>query len=298
MAERFCDACGRDIPDQEITEKKAGPWKQAMFCPACLTRVKAAGRRRILLAGLVLLAGLGAAVWSLDKRRGNLPPPHTPAASLAGPQIPVVSEEPDPRASLEALRAEMTRRLDELAMHPGQGPSEEVQTLAASIDAIHRTLEEMEMRLARIESNTNAPAGPSAGTPPQEEPRTQADPEVEEIRKRLKDLAPRARLAALTDAAALPSEKGALLASDVASLLSDEYGYVRREAARTAERWRLAVLAPPILKRLANETDILARNELCASLAAITGIPYDPLAHTGEMLDRQIARWKAWAENR
>lgn len=286
-----CDYCGRDIPEEDIAGKTAGAWRGAMLCHACLPRARFVRARRWFL-GVAGTAALALAAFLLT-RDGAGPSGPPPPSDPAGPEI--VRTAPDDAAEeaasdLSALREEMGERLEALARMSTAG-AEELAALAQEIDAVRGRMVDFEARVSRLE----------ASGPPEEraaEPSPLPDPLLETIRRDLAASSPRSRLAALDRLSELAPGKAKGLAADLLPLLSDAYGYVRREAARKAGELDLAEIAPALLARLEREDDFLVRDQICRSLAAITGIPYDPLAHTGEMLDRQIERWRIWTQSR
>lgn len=282
-----CDYCGRDIPDEDIAGKTAGAWRGAMLCRACLPRARFARARRWFL-GVAGAATLAFAAF-LTTRDDAGPP----ATDPAGPEIvrtaPVDPAE-EAASDLSALREEMGERLEALARMSTAG-AEELAALAQEIDAVRGRMADFEARVARLEAAEPPTKGAVEPAPP-------SDPLLETVRRDLTAPEPRLRLAALDRLSELAPEKAKGLAPELLPLLSDAYGYVRREAARKAGELDLAALAPALLARLDREDDFLVRDQICRSLAAITGIPYDPLAHTGEMLDRQIERWRIWTQSR
>ncbi len=288
-----CDNCGKDIPESALADGTAGALRGATLCPTCLPQARTARRNRTLAIGGIILA-LAGIILRLTREGGPAPddagPPADPRPAGDVPEGPEMAD------GIAALRKEMSERLAALERPDGTGTGD-LAVLADAVDAIRMKLADFETRLARIEASGPA-ADPSGAIPPASAGTPLPDPLLDGIRAGLSDRDPRKRLAALERLAELAPDRAASLSPRIAPLLADEYGYVRREAARQAGTLALADLAGTLVSRLAAEDDLLARDQVCRALAAITGIPYDPAAHTGEMLARQIERWKTWTESR
>lgn len=283
-AGRFCDFCGRDVPEEEIAFRRSRARGKTLLCPECGRRARARtlGRLWIAAAFLAVAAGVWITVFRTAPRKAPPDPPgDDPGAALAAL-----------RTELAALRRRIAEAEDSPAGGPPAGVAEAVSRLSTELEKARRAQEALAQRLEALDASpvASAPPPPAETSPraPPDIPDASQD-RIAAARARLVSDNPRERLAALE---ALGAMEGTALSAEVAARLSDPFGYVRRAAAETAARLTLRDLAPALLARLETEEDPLARHAICRALAAFTGVPYDPFADTEEKREAKRALWK------